>query len=181
MGVIKVHSIRAGDEDMKTISSWLSKSGISWMVLMSSIAVSINLAIKPPINDKDFIESVLTFNNNKGSIRSSYLMKDRLLKEEKELTYGDLGKLIIKNNKGRITAQLFILPNGNLADDSWLALKGWAWNLCKICETQITDENYCPTCGREDPLSDLKAVICKKCNFSSLESELFCSKCGTDL
>jgi len=36
-----------------------------------------------------------------------------------ELTYGNLGTLTMRDNKGRIVAKLYILPDGTLADDSW--------------------------------------------------------------
>lgn len=33
--------------------------------------------------------------------------------------------LTIQNDGGRVTAQLYIKPNGNLHDDSWIAPMGW--------------------------------------------------------
>jgi len=36
-----------------------------------------------------------------------------------ELTYGNLGTLTMRDDKGRIVAKLYILPDGTLADDSW--------------------------------------------------------------
>jgi len=44
---------------------------------------------------------------------------------EKKLTYGNLATMTLRNNKGQITAKLYILPDGTLADDSWLCNKGW--------------------------------------------------------
>ena len=43
----------------------------------------------------------------------------------KNLTYGNLGTLTLRNNDGRIVAKLYILPDGTLADDSWLCNEGW--------------------------------------------------------
>jgi len=47
------------------------------------------------------------------------------LLDTKKLTYGDLGQIIMKNNKGQITVCLWILPDGTLADDSWIHHRGW--------------------------------------------------------
>jgi len=41
-------------------------------------------------------------------------------KKKTELTYGDTDKLAIINNEGVCVASLFILPDGNLAEDSWI-------------------------------------------------------------
>jgi len=38
----------------------------------------------------------------------------------KNITYGNLGTMTIRDNKGVIVAKLYILPDGTLADDSWL-------------------------------------------------------------
>lgn len=35
------------------------------------------------------------------------------------LTYGNLGTMTLRDNKGRIVAKLYILPDGTLSDDSW--------------------------------------------------------------
>lgn len=43
----------------------------------------------------------------------------------KNLTYGNLGTLTLRNNRGQIVAKLYILPDGTLADDSWLCNEGW--------------------------------------------------------
>jgi len=43
----------------------------------------------------------------------------------KNLTYGNLGTLTLRNNKGQIVAKLYILPDGTLADDSWVRNEGW--------------------------------------------------------
>jgi len=42
-----------------------------------------------------------------------------------ELTYGNLGTLTMRDNKGRIVAKLYILPDGTLADDSWTTHGVW--------------------------------------------------------
>lgn len=41
------------------------------------------------------------------------------------LTYGNLSTLTLRNNLGEIVAKLYVLPDGTLADDSWLCNKGW--------------------------------------------------------
>lgn len=41
-------------------------------------------------------------------------------KKKTELIYGDTDKLAIINKKGTCVASLFILPDGNLAEDSWI-------------------------------------------------------------
>jgi len=41
------------------------------------------------------------------------------------LTYGNLGTLTLRNNSGQIVAKLYILPDGTLADDSWVRNEGW--------------------------------------------------------
>jgi len=40
-------------------------------------------------------------------------------------TFGNLGTMTLRNNKGQIVAKLYILPDGTLADDSWICNKGW--------------------------------------------------------
>jgi len=44
-------------------------------------------------------------------------------KKETEITYGKTDKVRIINKKGLCVAVLYILPDGNLADDSWLRSK----------------------------------------------------------
>lgn len=44
---------------------------------------------------------------------------------KKNLTYGNLGTLTLRNNLGEIVAKLYILPDGTLADDSWVRNEGW--------------------------------------------------------
>lgn len=43
----------------------------------------------------------------------------------RNLTYGNLGTLTLRNNKGKIVAKLYIMPDGTLADDSWVKNEGW--------------------------------------------------------
>lgn len=44
-------------------------------------------------------------------------------KKETEITYGETDKVRIINKKGVCVAVLYILPDGNLADDSWIRSK----------------------------------------------------------
>ena len=43
----------------------------------------------------------------------------------KELTMGDLGTVTMKNGNGEIVAQLYVMPDGRLHEDSWLCPEGW--------------------------------------------------------
>ena len=52
-------------------------------------------------------------------------------KKKTELTYGDTDKLTIINKKGWCVASLFVLPDGNLAEDSWIRHKTAAEKLAK--------------------------------------------------
>jgi len=62
---------------------------------------------------------------NEVSIAIDAVVAKPELLDTKKLTYDDLGQIIIKNNKGQITACLWILPDGTLADDSWIHHRGW--------------------------------------------------------
>jgi len=62
-------------------------------------------------------------------ISSKEIRKDKFIEIIAEalktnLTYGNLGTLTLRNNKGEIVAKLYILPDGTLADDSWLRNEG---------------------------------------------------------
>jgi len=41
------------------------------------------------------------------------------------LTYGNLGTMTLRNNRGQIVAKLYMLPDGTLATDSWVRNQGW--------------------------------------------------------
>lgn len=47
-------------------------------------------------------------------------------KKETEVTYGETDKIRIINKEGLCVAMLYILPDGNLADDSWIHSKVWS-------------------------------------------------------
>jgi len=62
------------------------------------------------------------------------------------LTYGNLGTLTMRDNKGRIVAKLYVLPDGTLADDSWTCNKGWGSERpfkkdCEACEEELKKRN----------------------------------------
>lgn len=49
----------------------------------------------------------------------------RILREKNNPTYGNMSTMTLRNNKGQIVAKLYILPDGRLANDSWLCNEGW--------------------------------------------------------
>lgn len=62
------------------------------------------------------------------------------------LTYGNLGTLSLRNNLGQIVAKLYIMPDGTLADDSWLCNLGWNAKKpykkgCPACEEAMRKRN----------------------------------------
>jgi len=66
----------------------------------------------------------VTFRGN-NYVKSGMALKKRLIEEIAEamktnLTYGNLGTMTLRDNVGRIIGKLYILPDGTLADDSWV-------------------------------------------------------------
>jgi len=55
-------------------------------------------------------------------------------KKETEITYGETDKLRLINKSGVCVASLYILPDGNLKDDSWIRTKR---ELCQHCGKSI--------------------------------------------
>jgi len=51
-----------------------------------------------------------------------------------ELTMGDLGTIMMRNNSGFVVAKLYIMPDGSLHEDSWICPKGW------MGESEVTED-----------------------------------------
>ncbi len=67
-----------------------------------------------------------------GELTYQYTQKSKLIEGISEamknnLTYGNLGTMTLRNNLGQIVAKLYMLPDGTLADDSWVRNEGWKY------------------------------------------------------
>ena len=95
-----------------------------------------------------------------GYLESHQLTKEELAKAISKaiydnLTYGNLGTLTMRDNKGRISAKLYIFPDGTLADDSGLYHPEY--------HDEIRNPRVCLNCGKDFIATFDKQRFCDKC------------------
>ena len=106
------------------------------------------------VGEQDEMETIAVFNN--WTYWRIIDNKDTK-KIDTELTYGDLDTMTLINKEGTIVAKLYILPNGNLAEDSWLrSAHGTPKKVKRVClhcarkfETDNDKDRFCSACSHK--------------------------------
>lgn len=104
------------------------------------------LLLRTSIISIDKKTNTLTFRGSHEAVEQE-LAKEISRAIYDNLTYGNLGTLTMRDNKGRITAKLYILPDGTLADDSWTCNLGWMSKKeepkkgCEVCEKELKERS----------------------------------------